>query len=250
MSRKIKSIGILGFGNFGRFIVGKLPADMEIGVCDTASIDDLPENASQVSFEKIVAYDALILAIPLSAYSGVFEKLRNLLPADTLLIDICSVKVVPTRMIEKHLPDHKHLLVTHPLFGPRSARGSLKGYQLIITKKQGEKAEAAVRFFKEEGLQLVMATPEEHDKSMALIHALTFFVGRGLADMNLEQIPYETPSYKMLKDLVYLDQSHSDDLFTTIELGNPYAADARKRFMKTFAELEASLEEKKGFYDV
>jgi prephenate dehydrogenase len=250
MLENIKSVGILGYGSFGQFVASKLPSTIDVNICDKYPLADLAQNAKQVSFEHVVACDVLVLAIPLSSYKTVFEALRTTLPKETLLVDICSVKVIPTRYINKYLPEHENMLITHPLFGPRSAQGSLSGHQLIVTKKIGERANSVIELCESVGLKIFDTTAEDHDKSMALIHALTFFVGRGLSDMKLENVPYETPSYQMLKDLVNLDHSHSDDLFTTIELGNPFAADARKSFINTFDTLNDRLDQKGNPYDI
>ena len=84
---------------------------------------------------------------------------------------------------------------------------------------------------------------EAHDKIMARVHALTFFVARGLANMELADEVFMTPSYKMLMDLVKLDHSHSQQLFQTVQRGNPFAEAARKELLESFAQVEASLKE-------
>jgi prephenate dehydrogenase len=66
-----------------------------------------------------------------------------------------------------------------------------------------------------------------HDKLMAQVHALTFFLARGLSAYGLKANKFQTPSFQMLLDLVELDSKHSTELFETIEIGNPYAKQAR-----------------------
>lgn len=62
---------------------------------------------------------------------------------------------------------------------------------------------------------------------MAQVHALTFFVARGLENMDLPEVPFMTPSYQQVLDLIKLDRAHSAELYNTIENGNPYTAKMR-----------------------
>jgi prephenate dehydrogenase len=85
---------------------------------------------------------------------------------------------------------------------------------------------------------------EQHDKAMADVQALTFFVARGLAAAGVSETPFMTPSFKRLLDLVQLDRAHSPDLFNTIELGNPFAAAVRERFVNSVTTLQKELNNK------
>lgn len=84
-------------------------------------------------------------------------------------------------------------------------------------------------------------TNEEHDKRMAEIHALTFFIARALTKLDLQSEPFMTPSFQKLLDLVALDESHSEALFRTIENGNPFAADERKKFLDELNAIQSDL---------
>jgi prephenate dehydrogenase len=184
-----------------------------------------------------------LLAIPLHTLPATLERLKENLRPDTLLVDVCSVKVKPQQLYASILPEHANVLVTHPLFGPQSAANGTKGHRLIVTKQSGEQAVHVLEFCRQQlGLEVHEMTADEHDKIMARVHALTFFVARGLGEMQLADETFMTPSYKMLMDLVRLDTSHSEELFKTVEQGNPYAQAERQRLLASFAQIEASLE--------
>lgn len=80
---------------------------------------------------------------------------------------------------------------------------------------------------------------DEHDRTMAQVHALTFFVAHSLREMNLPTPQFMTPSYRELLDLVELDKRHSSDLYNTIQNGNPYAAGMREAFIACAQEIDA-----------
>ena len=86
-------------------------------------------------------------------------------------------------------------------------------------------------------------TPDEHDQQMAWVHALTFFVGRGLLELHIPEVQLDTGYYQKLRDLYELEQTHSRALFDTIEAGNPYAASVRQKFQETLQRLDKEIAE-------
>jgi prephenate dehydrogenase len=154
----------------------------------------------------------------------------------------------PERLLRLHLPHHANILVTHPLFGPQSASaGNTTGRELIVTASVGERADAVLAFCEQElGLTIHHTTAEAHDKAMAQVHALTFFVAHGLARAHVgKDVPFVTPSFAMIKDLVALDEKHTDALFATIQQGNPFAQEAREHLMRCFETIEIELQKEK-----
>ena len=84
-------------------------------------------------------------------------------------------------------------------------------------------------------------TCDEHDREMAWVHALTFFVGRGLLELDPPASPLSTHYYNELLDVVNVERTHSMELFYTIQRGNPYAEDMRKKLMASLANLESKI---------
>jgi prephenate dehydrogenase len=236
------TVGIIGLGSFGAFLAGLIPKEARVIGCDSNPERTVPGVAT-AAFEEVARASVVLLAVPLDTLPGVLERIKGVIRPETLLIDVCSAKVKPGELYADILSAHGNLLLTHPLFGPQSAAGGTAGHRLIVTKMQGEAAQKAVVFCSRQlGLEVHHMSAEEHDMVMARVHALTFFVARGLGNMGLTDELFMTPSYKMLMDLVRLDKTHSGELFKTIEQGNPYARQQRQRLMDSFAEIEASLE--------
>lgn len=240
-------VGIIGLGNFGRFAAGVLAGDKELEVvaCD-AGDGQAPTGVKKVDLEEAARAHAVILCVPLSAYGDVLPQLKPLIRKETLVVDICSVKVEANKRLRAALPDHPNLLITHPMFGPQSAANGTAGHALVVTDVIGEKAQGAVDYCEEAlGLKIMRMTNEEHDEAMADVHALTFFVARGLNQQGLRPSLFQAPSFQMLLDLVAFDKTHTEDLFRTIELGNPYAKSAREKFVKTLQHINDQLEKEK-----
>ncbi len=239
----IRSIGIIGLGSFGRFALSIIAPHLETEILgyDTLANETIP-GVTLAPLKEVARTDVVILAIPLSAYPEILSRLQILLPSTTLLVDICSVKLKPEQMIEQLLPDHSNLILTHPLFGPQSATNGVEGHKLIVTRSIGLKADEAIVFCEQQlGLEIFTLSAQSHDEYMAKIQSLTFFLARGLNIMNLEEVPFIVPSFQMLLDLVQFDKVHSEDLFQTIEQGNPNAKRIRSDLIQTLEKIHRSL---------
>lgn len=232
------TIGIIGYGSFGKFLTGLFAdaADIQVRVCDIGNIS-VPA-ALQSDMATVSRSDIVVLAIPLEAYATVMSQLQSLLSPETLLVDVCSVKERPAELFDRYFANHPNVLLTHPLFGPRSATNGLEGHQLIVTRAQGQRAEQVVAYCRDVlRLKVLHHTAHKHDQAMAQIHALTFFVARALRNLELAPVMYQTPSYAMIEDLVAFDKTHSQQLFDTIELGNPYADEVIQSFISAADQL-------------
>lgn len=234
----IKKVGIIGLGSFGKFMASLAPSEVEVRgssrtVTEMEGMDILP-------LEEVVKSDVLILGFPLTAYETMLQKIAPILPAETLIVDVCSVKVKPEQLLEKYLPHHSNILSTHPLFGPQSAANGTKGHKLVVTKDaETERSQELLKYCKKAlELDVSRMTAEEHDRIMARVHALTFFIAKGLHEMGLEKEPFMTPSYQQLLNMVEFDKNHSVELFDTIENGNPFATEIRERFIQTMQEVD------------
>jgi prephenate dehydrogenase len=240
-------VGIIGFGSFGRFAAGVLSGkDVPVKVHDPKGGEPLP-GVARASLAEVAQCDVVVLAVPLQAYDELLPRLKPLLPPETLVVDICSVKAEPLKRIHRHLADHPNLLGAHPMFGPQSAAKGLAGHVFVVCEVLGEKAQQAVNFCRAElGLQIMDMTAAEHDQAMAEVHALTFFVARGLNRIGLQPPRFQAPSFALLLELVAFDQTHSEELFRTIEAGNPYAAAARQRLLDTLAAIHQEVSTQQG----
>ncbi len=234
MGKSISSVGIIGQGAFGKLALSLVPKDITRHTFDLSDTDN--------QFATVGRCDIVLLAVPLCAYEDVLTKLKPYLRAEALLIDVCSVKLKPAEFIEKLLPEHKNVLLTHPLFGPETYRRDDSRPTLVICSKPTGRSSEVVEFCRNElGMNIAATTPDEHDKEMAFVHAMTFFIARGLRGIKFDRLMLETPSFRHIKQLAHLDRVHSQELFETIMLGNPYAAEARTRIMSQLEQVNTSL---------
>lgn len=237
-----KSFGIIGYGSFGKLLSRLLAPHGEVLV-HVRNKDKRPEltGADFVSFEKIASCDVVILAVGLDSLDKLSKDLAKHINRETIVVDVSSVKTRPVEILEKNLGGKCRVLYTHPLFGPQTLQDSTQEKSVIVLPFEFAGKEKVLDFLENNlKLKVVEMTADQHDKEMAWVHALTFFVGRGLMNIDPPKSPLTTGYYQKLLDLVELERHHSIELFNTVQRGNPYSAEVRKKFIK---ELESIDEE-------
>lgn len=234
----MKTVGIIGFGSFGKFLAEKLDPYVSVRVFSYSGKGDQWKS----DLDTVAASDYLILAVPLEAYESTLNDIKDKLGSATVLVDVCSVKEHPIRVIQSVLP-HQPLLATHPLFGPESAKESLVDHVLVLCPEasQTQALKTIKTFAKQLKLNVVEMSATEHDKEMAVVQGLTFFIAHALKDMNLHEQTLSTPSFTRLLHLAELEQHHSYELFNTIQTGNEYTAAIRKRFVEISKQINADV---------
>ena len=127
-------VGVLGFGRLGKLLVKNLAQDASVYVYDTTLNDDEVTSlgATPSSLEDICKSKILILCIPISALTVVAQQIKNLVDENTLVVDVCSVKVHPMEQLTNILPKSVQILGTHPMFGPDSAGETLFGTKIAV----------------------------------------------------------------------------------------------------------------------
>lgn len=236
----MKSVGIIGFGSFGQFMAEQLDTHCSVSVYSASG----KQNKWTASLEEVAQTDFVILAIPLDAYDTMLKQLKPLLREDTVIVDVCSVKEQPMKIINQVLPNQP-AVATHPLFGPESAANTIKDHVLVLCPDASDATALAIveRFASKLGLQLRRMSTEEHDREMAVVQGLTFFIARVLDEFRLHKQTLSTASFEKLLSLARLEEHHSDDLFYTIQVGNHYTQATRKKFLEFAQRLDEDITE-------
>jgi len=235
-----KTLGLIGFGQFGRLAASLLAPTFDIVVCDTAALDGDIRAAGlrPGSLEEAASCEVVVIAVPVSAMEAVFKAISPHLRPGALVVDVGSVKVLPVKWMLESLPAHVDIVATHPLFGPQSARTGLEGQRLVVCPVRGDRHHRIVELAQSLGLTPSIATPEEHDREMAYVQALTHLIGRALVNLEIPDEMLKTRSYQHLLDLCGLVGGDSFELFRAIQTQNPYASDVVRSFV---TEAEALL---------
>jgi prephenate dehydrogenase len=222
----MKTLGIIGFGAFGQLAASELAGRFAVGVHDPAVADDVIAGSGHMpqTLAEAAANDIVLVAVPVQVMEPVIAAIGPLVRPGATVIDVGSVKMLPSRWLTAHIPPATHIVATHPLFGPQSAaRGGIAGRQLVICPVRGEQHLKVAALGEELGLRVRITSAEEHDREMAYVQALTHLIGRSLAAMGLPDESLKTQSYQHLIDLTELIGADSFELFSAIQTLNPHA---------------------------
>ncbi|CAI9416997.1 hypothetical protein ANOBCDAF_03864 [Pleomorphomonas sp. T1.2MG-36] len=239
MRRSDVPVGIIGFGAFGQLMAEHLRAYAPILAHDIAPDAARAEalGVALVPFETAAACPVVVLAVPVSEMAGVASRLAPHLTPGALVLDVGSVKVEPAAIMLEMLPDHVEIVATHPLFGPVSARAGLRGARIAICPLRGRRFRVAA-FCRRLGLDVILTTPEQHDRDAAEVQGLTHLVASLLTRMDLHPTRLTTRSFELLMSAVDMVRNDAPEVRHAILASNPYAGDVLRRFKSLTSTLD------------
>lgn len=241
----MSSIGIIGFGRFGKLTAGYLSKDFSVVVHTrsdkTAAIAAC--GARPVSFDIACRQRIVILCMPISAMQETLRKVAPLLREDALVVDVCSVKVYPVQWMRELLPVSVSILATHPMFGPDSAANSLQGRKIVLCPERVDNTtyDKIRDWLETQGLVVIEATAKEHDEKIAVSLSLTHFIGRSLSAFGAKDLDIDTEGYKRLMHILDVVNHDTWQLFEDMHTYNPYAKQNRQAFIEAMTDIHERL---------
>jgi len=243
-------IGIIGFGRLGRLIAKQLVKDAEVLVFDVANYKSETKKigAKWASLDEVCACPIVIPFVPISSFESVIKEIAPKLKAKTLVIDVCSVKELPVQIMKKYLAKNIYILGTHPMFGPDSARLTLYGAKIILSKvRLPEKIYQGIKgYLMSHGLHVIEASPKLHDQQVVRSLTLTHFIGRSLVEFGAEDLMIDTKGYRRLMKILETVINDSWQLFQDMNHYNPYAKKMRKDFVKAMKKIDERVDPQKN----
>lgn len=239
---KIETIGLLGFGRFGRMVLEYLSPAKLVRVYDTDP-QKLEGLAQAASFEPTISSQVIILCVPISSLEEACRKMAPHLRPGQIVVDTCSVKERPLRWMLAHLPKSVEILGTHPLFGPDSGKDGIAGLKIVLCPARiRDEAYSAIRHCLE-SLQLVLieTTPAEHDRQIAQSQAIFHLIAQVVKRLTWGGQAISTPGPEMFYRLVRTVQHDTDQLFLDMERENPHALQYRRQFIQEMIRLDEEL---------
>lgn len=240
----MKTLGIVGFGSFGRFMVEHLRSRFEIRVHD---LRDVEEDARRLGVEaatlaEVVDSETLVLAVPVQAMESVLQKLAAESRWPKLVVDVGSVKVKPLALMDRYVPRRVDVVGTHPMFGPQSGRHGIAGLKIVLCPLRCSGLDHLRELLARDlQLDVIEMTPEAHDRQIAYIQGLTHWIAKALREVTLPDLNLATPAYRHLLKIEEILREDSAALFRTIQSENPFSAEARAELLARLHEIEREL---------
>jgi prephenate dehydrogenase len=239
----MKSVGIIGFGRFGKVLANILQKGFSIKAYDLNS-DASFSGVEFVELDELLKEKTIFVAVPIRHFESVISEISSKLSGETTLIDVCSVKKHPVSIMEKSLPENVGIIATHPMFGPDSFMSNNRLKMMMNnTRDTQNQFNFWKGFFKDQGIQVLDMTPDEHDRMAAQTQGVTHFLGRMLKEFGIKKTSIDTQGFRDLLDLV--DQTCNDtwELYTDLQLFNPYTKSMIKNLKDSTNKLDNRLKE-------
>ncbi len=123
---------------------------------------------SYAKLSDLKQFDILLFTTPSQHLPNMVKAVSQNLKAEALVMDVSSVKVGIVEKVAEALPSSIEYISLHPLFAPSTRK--IQGNNLVMIPIRGELfLNMMKRLFEELGLRVVVSSPEEHDKIMALV---------------------------------------------------------------------------------
>lgn len=229
----MKTIGLIGFGNFGKFILPYLQKSGPVSIYDTKY--NVPEFGT---LEEVASRDLVVLSVPSQNLEELLIRSKDYIRADAIVADVCSVKVNPCQLMEKYLPSTAEIIGTHPLFGPQSGKDGISGMKMVLCPIRTNRINKISSYLKSSfGLNVIITSPEDHDRQMAYVQGLTHLIGMALSEMNLPLAGLATKTYEHLMDVINVVGHDSPELFYSIQKENPYSKGISDKFLEEISKL-------------
>ncbi len=239
-------IGIVGSeGAYGRWLRAFFQDAMGLAVIgrDPAAADCLSER------ELVERADVLIFAAPIRHTAQLIDDyvaIADGCEGGKLWLDVTSIKQAP---VEAMLRSRAEVVGLHPMTAPPKAP-TLKGRILVVCQARLSHWRGwLARFLTASQAQCVHATPQHHDRVMALVqamvHASHLAQGGVLAEQARELgdlaalLPFRSPSFDMDSAIVARILASNPAIYEDIQFGNPYAPTVLKQLAEKLTRLGA-----------
>lgn len=177
-------IGVIGLGLIGGSIFKKLSELNKyevIGVSRSVKGANISDN-----YVTLADCDVVFVCTPMSVTLDILKMLENFVKKETIVTDVCSLKGFVSG--EKY---EYCFIPSHPMAGTENSGWDssfpelFKGAKWVITPPNGEitdEQEKLEALIEEMGASVVITTPGEHDKAVALISHMPMVVAQALCE--------------------------------------------------------------------
>jgi prephenate dehydrogenase len=222
-------IGVYGMGRFGSFWAKELADHGFEVIAYSRRSKNVPPGVRPGTEEEVLTTSALFFCVSISSFRDVLARTSGSIGKDTVVMDTCSVKLYPAKVMQELLPSSVQSIATHPMFGPDSGRDGVSGLPLVICPVNCKQEILSwwAHEFARWGLDVIRMSCDQHDREAAWSQGITHFVGRTLSELSLGDTKLATKGYKSLMSVVEQTCNDPIQLFYDLQRYNPYARDMR-----------------------
>ncbi len=195
--------------------------------------------------------DLVLVSVPIERTIDIIKLATKYLSPSTALADITSIKTQPLQaMLEYH---QGPVIGLHPMFGPKVESFSEQKF-VVCPGRNDETFEWLLNWIRILGGNIIVCTPEEHDRLMVFVQAtqhfsrfsLGAFVAEEEVDLN-RSLLLSTPNYQQEIDIVKRLFAQNPQLCVEIMLATEERCQAIARLASTYNRLAQLVAQKDRF---
>ena len=217
-----------------------LSKGFEVDVFDKNSIDN--SDVNEVSLEDALQNETIFIAVPIRDFENLVKEISKKISSGKTVIDVCSVKVFPKKVMLDNLSNQTDIIATHPLFGPDSLKDSGSVMTMESVRNTFGRYDFWKNYFESQNILIEEISAEEHDMMAARSQGLTHFVGRVIDDFGTNQTRIDTEGYKALHKLVNQTCNDTWELFEDIQNFNPFTEKMISELNESFEKISEIIE--------
>lgn len=169
--------------------------------------------------------DVVVVSVPIGVTGSVLEEISGAVTERHLLVDLTSVKTPFIPIMER---TRAEVLSLHPMFAPDLT--AHQGQSCVVCRVRTRSLSPLVeRVLSDAGLVLAAMTPEQHDRTMAVVQGLTHFqaiaAAHCMAEIGfnpLESLASASPVYQLRLSMIGRILAQNARLYAEIQIFNPY----------------------------
>jgi len=238
----IQTIGIIGKGSMGKIMKGIINNSGKKWNVRMWSHTD-----SRNVLKKVASSNVVILAVPIRSFEEAVSTSIPYLQKGALIVDVCSVKVYPKKILQKKLPKTCDILLTHPMFGPatlKAQKGSYTDLTLVAEEVRDthNRISEFLQIFSLAGIRIVEMDAKTHDTLTAQFQFTAHILAHTLSQVPFPKTDIDTVSVSHIHEFRKRIQTEHFDLVEDMHVYNPYAKKQLVSIQKSFATVISTIQ--------
>ena len=239
----MNSVGIIGFGRFGKILSNILQKGFAIKVYDIQSLS-YNNGVQFTTLESVLQEKVIFIAVPIRHFESLINNISGELKNNTTIIDVCSVKKYTSDVMKNILPEEIGIISSHPMFGPDSYLSNKKLKMMMhSTRDIHNQYDFWKKFFSDQNIKILEMTPDMHDRLAAKTQGVTHFLGRTFKEFGIQKTNLDTQGFRDLIDLVEQTCNDTWELYADLQTYNPYTEEMINNLKNSVNFLEKQLKE-------
>ena len=246
-----------GTRGLGKWLAEHLNNDFNITITSrnkSSGLDvaeELNVNYNNDNIDAIKDADIIIFSVPIEHMVETIKEVAPHAPKGSVLMDVCSIKTEAVQALVKYAPENVEILPCHPMFGPRVP--TIKRQIIVLTpveNRSNKWLKIVKEYLIKSECEIILTTPQEHDKYMSIVQGLTHFSYITLAstikklNINVKKSrSFSSPVYSLMLDMMSRVVYQNPYLYYSIQKNNKETANARKTLIKESMYLSNLIEE-------